>query len=400
MRHQRRTRRTALIATACLLAAVFTATVSGQAGAAQASYDLQCTLGAVYSNDPDAVPAAVQEIQDLINVLMLPPIVVTMQVNLELADAQQQQQGFVTVGDDFSAAPASVSEVQWLLTGNDDDDALLIILAGFVDTMAIHGDVPVSVDLAGSATGPAQVGLAIDDTPVPANAGYDNQDPPQAIPTDVVVPIVGGAGPWTATAQGTVTYSLTQGQNGIEAVIPSDLDGNEDEDPDNTLQSLHAPLTCTPLSTPEFLTVQVIEPVEPGTIGAVNDGATTEFDTPVTVDVLANDQANAVTIDPSTLSITADPSNGASQVVDQQIEYTPDAGFAGADLLTYEICGTDDETTEEVCDTATLTITVNAAPTTVPTTAPPATAPPTTVAAPVTPGGAAQPVAGSPQLTG
>jgi uncharacterized protein YhjY with autotransporter beta-barrel domain len=84
---------------------------------------------------------------------------------------------------------------------------------------------------------------------------------------------------------------------------------------------------------------------------AVDDAATTEIDTAVLVDVLANDS------DPNgdALSIaTAGPAaNGTVTIVSGGIEYAPNAGFVGQDSFTYEIFDT-----AENSATATVTVTV------------------------------------------
>ncbi len=70
---------------------------------------------------------------------------------------------------------------------------------------------------------------------------------------------------------------------------------------------------------------------------AQDDQATTSQNTPVEIDVLAND--NDPDFDKITLkaSLLAGPSNGTVTVSDTAISYTPAAGFAGIDALTYEI---------------------------------------------------------------
>jgi len=85
---------------------------------------------------------------------------------------------------------------------------------------------------------------------------------------------------------------------------------------------------------------------------AVNDNATTNEDTPVSVDVLNNDhQIDEV---PLTVTITGNPSNGSVVVNgDNTVTYTPNADFNGTDTFTYQVC---DATPD--CATATVTITV------------------------------------------
>ena len=86
---------------------------------------------------------------------------------------------------------------------------------------------------------------------------------------------------------------------------------------------------------------------------AADDTATTDEDTPVTIDVLAND--TDVEGDPLTISgILTPPANGTAEITaDGKIKYTPDENFNGTDTLVYTV--TDGKDT----DTATVTITVN-----------------------------------------
>jgi hypothetical protein len=84
---------------------------------------------------------------------------------------------------------------------------------------------------------------------------------------------------------------------------------------------------------------------------AVDDSATTDEDTPVTVDVLANDSD----VDGDTLSVmsVSDPGHGtATNNGDSTVTYTPDENYYGDDSFTYTI-GDGIET-----DTAMVTITV------------------------------------------
>src|SRR5690606_1205270 len=67
---------------------------------------------------------------------------------------------------------------------------------------------------------------------------------------------------------------------------------------------------------------------------AVDDSATTEVDTPVTVPVLDNDlDANG---DPLSVTNLTQPDNGTAQLnPDDTVTYTPDDGFLGTDTFTY-----------------------------------------------------------------
>lgn len=82
------------------------------------------------------------------------------------------------------------------------------------------------------------------------------------------------------------------------------------------------------------VTVQVLAPNSPPI--AVDDHATTARDTPVTIDVLANDSDPDG--DPLSLTQLSMPSFGQVTInADQTIRYTPQAGFVGTDSFSYAI---------------------------------------------------------------
>ena len=85
---------------------------------------------------------------------------------------------------------------------------------------------------------------------------------------------------------------------------------------------------------------------------AIDDAATTEKETPVTIDVAAND----IGMDKTTITITQ-PANGLAEIntTTNVLTYWPNDGFVGTDTFTYKICT---DGTKTKCDTATVTITV------------------------------------------
>lgn len=86
---------------------------------------------------------------------------------------------------------------------------------------------------------------------------------------------------------------------------------------------------------------------------AVDDTATTVADTPVLIDVLANDtDPDNVNSDLSVAGVTQ-PANGTVVIQGRQVEYTPDAGYVGTDTFTYDVTDTVDGS-----DTGTVTVTV------------------------------------------
>ncbi len=73
-------------------------------------------------------------------------------------------------------------------------------------------------------------------------------------------------------------------------------------------------------------------PVEPV---AVDDAVTTPVDTPVTIDVLANDSY----AEPASVSVQTFPQYGILGINGVGIfEYTPNAGFVGTDSFIYQLC--------------------------------------------------------------
>jgi hypothetical protein len=91
---------------------------------------------------------------------------------------------------------------------------------------------------------------------------------------------------------------------------------------------------------------------------ARNDRATTDEDTSVVVNALANDDDPDDGLDPTSVQITAAPANGSVSVnpATGAITYTPDPGFWGTDSYSYQVCDL-----SGACDTAVDTIRVRQA---------------------------------------
>ncbi|WP_416212597.1 Calx-beta domain-containing protein [Nostoc sp. ChiQUE01b] len=89
---------------------------------------------------------------------------------------------------------------------------------------------------------------------------------------------------------------------------------------------------------------------------AIADTATTDQAKPVLINILANDSDADSSINPTTLTIKTNPSNGAIALnLDGTVTYTPNPTFVGTDTFTYTITDTDGLTS----NTATVNITVN-----------------------------------------
>jgi len=86
---------------------------------------------------------------------------------------------------------------------------------------------------------------------------------------------------------------------------------------------------------------------------AVDDSVTTQEDTLVLIDVLANDSGLGDT--PLNLVITTPPGHGTAEVVENQTRYTPNTSFNGVDSFTYTVTDADGDSS-----TATVMITVGA----------------------------------------
>lgn len=79
---------------------------------------------------------------------------------------------------------------------------------------------------------------------------------------------------------------------------------------------------------------------------ANNDTATTEQDTPVIVNVLANDED--VDGDALELMSTSEPLNGSVSISNGEVVYTPNPGFTGDDSFTYIVSDGSDSSSAEV----------------------------------------------------
>ncbi len=94
-------------------------------------------------------------------------------------------------------------------------------------------------------------------------------------------------------------------------------------------------------------------------LDAVDDVASTEEDTPVEVDILANDtgipdNGTLITTDPENGTVVINDGGTPDDLSDDTVTYTPDSGFNdGTDTFEYTVCDAMDN-----CDTATVTVVV------------------------------------------
>lgn len=98
-----------------------------------------------------------------------------------------------------------------------------------------------------------------------------------------------------------------------------------------------------------FSTVDVAGNEDPD---AVDDTTSTDFETPVTIEVLTNDTDPDG--DPLTITDVTDGANGTAVIDGDTVIYTPNDGFEGTDTISYTISDGNGGT-----DTATVTVTVS-----------------------------------------
>ncbi len=150
----------------------------------------------------------------------------------------------------------------------------------------------------------------------------------------------------TAPANGTVSIVNNQ------VVYTPDADFNGDDTFDYTVT------VTNPDGTTTTETATVVVTVRP--VDANDDTATTQEDTPVTVDVFDNDILGDPAIDTAAVTAVTDPANGTVTINgDGTVTYTPDADFNGTDTFEYTLVVTD-ANGDTSSETATVTVTVGA----------------------------------------
>ncbi|MCD9007054.1 DUF11 domain-containing protein [Luteimonas sp. XNQY3] len=115
---------------------------------------------------------------------------------------------------------------------------------------------------------------------------------------------------------------------------------------------------CEVLNPENCDTATVTVVVEAPEIVAVDDSATTDQNTPVTIPVLDNDTRNGVPVDADAITVVevTPPANGRIVIQpDGTVVYTPNPGFSGDDSFEYRIC---EIANPDNCATATVTVTV------------------------------------------
>ena len=123
-----------------------------------------------------------------------------------------------------------------------------------------------------------------------------------------------GSNGFTAIVDNQIVYTPTANFNGIDSFSYEISDGNGGSDT--------ATVTVNVENVNDLPFLQ-------------NDTATTNEDTQISIDVLAND--SDVDRDNLTVSSVNPGNNGSTEIVDNQIIYTPEANFIGEDSFTYSV---------------------------------------------------------------
>ncbi len=142
-----------------------------------------------------------------------------------------------------------------------------------------------------------------------------------------------------------LAYAPDSQDPAVMSIYIVDRGVDNDSDPDENDGKIYE-LTLPPLIT---------TPVPPV---ANDDSASTPEDTPVTIDVAANDSDPNGNLNPTLANMTcptcSEPANGSLlNNGDGTFTYTPDPDFTGSDSFVYEICDTG-----LLCDSATVSITI------------------------------------------
>ena len=212
-----------------------------------------------------------------------------------------------------------ISHVTRLTIGDGDSQEGAVLLVDSDDTEPPDGVSPTPQP--DSATTP-------ENTPVTINVLANDSDP-EGDPLTVVSTSSSPRGMTTINPNGTITFEPRSGFNGITTFSYTV------EDPDGNTGSAQVTVEVTSVNNAPK---------------AVDDTITTIEETPVTINVLANDSdsdGDAISIDSFTQA-----TNGSVALAGSSLLYTPGQDFAGTDTFVYTI--TDGDKT----DSATVTVTV------------------------------------------
>jgi uncharacterized repeat protein (TIGR01451 family) len=176
-------------------------------------------------------------------------------------------------------------------------------------------------------------------TPVTTNVLGNDTVPPNGAPIDPasVTPTQPAHGTVVCDTTGECTYTPNPGYSGPDSYTYQVCD------------------TSVPTPVCSSTTVQVT--VGANTVAANPDVDVTPYATAVTTDVIGNDTTTGAPLNPASVVVTTAPANGsASCDTSGACTYTPNAGFSGQDVYTYQVCDT--STPTPVCAQTTVTIQV------------------------------------------
>ncbi len=111
------------------------------------------------------------------------------------------------------------------------------------------------------------------------------------------------------------------------------------------------------LNSSDVLVTITVLPINDAPI-ALNDGVTTDEDTPISISILSNDIDVDDILDASMIILVASPSQGSGTInpTTGQVTYSPDPDFNGSDSFTYKL----NDASGALSNVATVNITVNA----------------------------------------
>jgi uncharacterized repeat protein (TIGR01451 family) len=178
-----------------------------------------------------------------------------------------------------------------------------------------------------------------EDVAVTIDVAANDTDPDGNLdPASVSITTIPGNGVAVANGDGTITYTPDPNFFGTD-----------------TFEYEVCDLLGLCSTTSAIVTTNVVAVDDPP--DAVNDVVAVGEDATITFDLAGNDTDPDGNLDPTTLTILAGPARGtAVDNGDGTIDYTPAPDYTGSDTITYQICDV-----TGLCDTATVTITINPA---------------------------------------
>lgn len=223
---------------------------------------------------------------------------------------------------------------------NDPDSVMIVISSGNPFTLQATDNTLLSVDAlsftfsAGNTAPVANIDSVITPTNTAAMVAVQSNDcdyEGNVLVTSIIVLPANG----TAVVQvnGDIQYTPNNGYSGTDYIV-------------------YAVCDPSPLCDTSLVVITVLPDNSAPT--AVDDVAATNQGVAVTIDVQANDSDPDA--DPLATTIVSNPLNGTVAVQGgDSILYTPNGGFSGNDLFTYQIC---DDGAPNLCDQADVTISV------------------------------------------